>query len=195
MHTFWKHYGSKMKLEKIAQCGDNILFTILILSSHLCPGLPLDLVPSGFPTGSLYVFIYPLRAIRPFHLIFLSSIASIFGSDYKLWIASLWNLFQHPVRPSEPLKPLLLLSLKSDSVGLTCLEPQHHLAILQRKLFLHCWFVAYYVYSLASQSDRTSRSVVFFLYKAGLLRSLQLLCVKSWEIRDEKWIQNFVRKI
>jgi hypothetical protein len=44
--------------------------SILILSSHLCPGLPSGLFPSGFPTENLYVhFVSLIQATRPAHLI------------------------------------------------------------------------------------------------------------------------------
>ena len=46
--------------------------SILILSSHLCLGLPSGLFPSGFPTKTLYTpLLAPIRATCPAHLIFL----------------------------------------------------------------------------------------------------------------------------
>jgi len=42
------------------------LRSILILSSHLCPGLLSGIIPSGFPTKILYAFlISPMYAISP----------------------------------------------------------------------------------------------------------------------------------
>ena len=44
--------------------------SILILSSHLCLGLPSGLFPSGLPTKPLYTpLLSPLHATRPAHLI------------------------------------------------------------------------------------------------------------------------------
>jgi hypothetical protein len=48
------------------------LRSILILSTHLCLGLPSGLFPSGFPTNILYAFFFStIRATWPANLILL----------------------------------------------------------------------------------------------------------------------------
>jgi len=65
------------------------LRSILILFSHLRLGLPNSLFPSGFLTKILYAFqIYPMRTVRPAHLILLDLITLIiFGEAYKSYEA------------------------------------------------------------------------------------------------------------
>ena len=58
--------------------------SILILSSHLCLGLPSGLFPSGFPTKILYISPFsPIRTTCPTHLILLDFITqTVLGEEY-----------------------------------------------------------------------------------------------------------------
>jgi hypothetical protein len=61
----------------------------ILMSSHLCRGLPSCLFHSGFPTNILYAFLFsPVRNTCPTHLILLVfMILIILGEEYmpQLW--------------------------------------------------------------------------------------------------------------
>jgi len=102
--------------------------SILILSSHLCPGLSNDLFPSCFPTKILYMpLLTPIHATCPAYLILLDSIIrTILGEEYRSLSSSLCS-FLHYVVTSSLLGPNILLNtLFSNTLSLQNTEHNGH---------------------------------------------------------------------
>ena len=76
--------------------------SILILSTHLRLGLPSGLLPSGFPSKTLYTSLFsPIRAISPAHLILLDFITrTILGEEYKSFSSPFCNSLHSTVTSS-----------------------------------------------------------------------------------------------
>ena len=85
--------------------------TILILSSHLCLGLPYGLFHAGFSTKPLYVpLLSPMHPTCPAHFILLNLITKIvLGEECKPLNTSLFSFLHSPVT-SSLLGPNILFS-------------------------------------------------------------------------------------
>ena len=76
----------------------HLLRSILILSTHLFLGLPSGLLPSDFPSKTLYTTLSSLiRTTCPAHLILLDFITrTILGEEYQSFSSSLCSLLHSP---------------------------------------------------------------------------------------------------
>ena len=93
--------------------------SILILSSHLWLGLPSGLLPSGFPTKTLYTPLHsPIHATCTAHLILHDLIKlTIFGEDHRSWSSSSCSFLHSPVALSV-IVPYIFLSTLSKTLRL-----------------------------------------------------------------------------
>jgi len=94
--------------------------SILILSSHLCLGLPSSLFPSGFPTKFLYTsLLSPIRATCSAHLILLNFITRIIlGEEYRTLSSSSCSFLHSPFTSSLLDPNILLNTLFSNTLSL-----------------------------------------------------------------------------
>ena len=94
--------------------------SFLILNSHVCLSRPSGLVPSGFPTKSLYApLLFPIHATCPAHLTILDLITlTILSEECRSLSSSLCSFLRSAVISSLLVPNILLSSLFSYTLSL-----------------------------------------------------------------------------
>jgi hypothetical protein len=107
--------------------------SILILSTHIRLGIPIALIPYGFPNNTLHALLFSsppfIRAtITAHHILLDLTVLSIIREEYKLW-SSICIPFHSPV-PSTVLGPnILLVVLFSNTLSLrSSLNVRNHVS-------------------------------------------------------------------
>ena len=91
----------------------------ILISIHLCLGLPSGLLPSGFPTKTLYTLSpHPYAPHAQYHLMLLDFITrTILGEEYKSFSSLLCNLLNSPITSSLLGPNILLHTLFSNTLS------------------------------------------------------------------------------
>jgi len=117
---------------------------ILILSSHLCLGLPSGIFPAGFPTKNLYMPLpLPICATCPAHLILLDLITwIILGEEYRSLCSSLCSFLHSPVTLSV-LGPNILNTPTLRSSHNVSDQVSHPYTTTDKIIVLHIWIYTF----------------------------------------------------
>jgi len=95
--------------------------SILILSSHLCLGLPSGLFPSVFPTKTLYTPLLAPYVLHSSPISFFSICITwtVFGKEYRSLNSSLCIFLHSPVTSSHLGPNILLSTLLSNTLNVS----------------------------------------------------------------------------
>ena len=152
-----KFYGTRMCINAVTRASHLLLFwtsstqsahphstswrPILILSPHLCLGLPSDLFPSGFPTKTLYMLLpFPIWTTCPAHLIFLDFITrTILGEENRSISSSLCSFLHSSVTSSFSGPNILLNTLFSNTLNPVSDQVSHPYKTTGKIIVLYIW--------------------------------------------------------